>query len=514
MAQAQVTTQRIWGAFAPTTNQIVGVQVSGETPYQSIPNAAIASTYAGVRTLSGSTTETVFAMGHNTITDGAGGTFVYNPADTSSGCVCTGGSAGTVLTVISVQSGTIVNGYTVSSSVTGLPLATITSFGTGVGGVGTYNLSTPVNIGAPFVFLIDNNSTVLVSPDGSRWVLTTTNPIITGITAPSGNSALSITTPLYTFGNATDNPNYLFTGSGVVSLQPALNFATVDPPPQNGMYLQAANTIGISTANTGRMTVNGTGNWTFNAPTSGTNPTITINPTPSGIPGGFLCSASVNGNMVGFQLTNTNAGTAAAAQWSTNTAADTTTYSQYNTGALAVLTGDPGGARTVLYTASTTPVIIGSNAIARLIVTPIGVTGYGTVATAQVDMTPDTFTTTATGVGFGGTAPTWTIRFARYGNIVTGLLVGGVGGGQGTSNATSFTMTFSPVLPASFTPLRQTAATTYWWVDNGAQCECQMSLTGGGMTLFKNGGTSSTTWTAAGVKGTFADGNTPVWSLL
>ena len=215
--QSPVLTQRIWGAFSPTTGQILGVQTSGESVYQNIPNMLLGTTFASVRTATHAATQAVLVMGKNIVSDGSGGTFAYNPADTSSGCVCTGGSAGTVLTVISVQSGTIVNGYTVSSSVTGLPLATITSFGTGTGGTGTYNLSTPVNIASPFTFLIDNNSTVLVSADGSRWDLTTTTAVITGITAPSGNSALSITTPLYTFGNATDNPAFTFAGTGALS---------------------------------------------------------------------------------------------------------------------------------------------------------------------------------------------------------------------------------------------------------------------------------------------------------
>ncbi|MBA0088959.1 MAG: hypothetical protein HRJ53_28555, partial [Acidobacteria bacterium Pan2503] len=247
-------TQRIWGAFAPTTNQIIGVQTSGETPYQSVPNALIAATYAQARLATFAATQTIFVMGHNTVSDGAGGTFAYNPADTSSGCVCTGGSAGTVLTVISVQSGTVVLGQTVCSSVTGLPLATITSFGTGAGGAGTYNLSAPVNIGSPFTFLIDNNSTVLVSADGGRWDLTTTTPIISGITAPSGNSALSITTPLYTFGNATDNPNFVFAGTGSVTMPKLTGPTTIN----NSSTIATLTVNGTSAANSYGQIIQGT----------------------------------------------------------------------------------------------------------------------------------------------------------------------------------------------------------------------------------------------------------------
>lgn len=223
MSQIPVLTQRIWGAFNPATNQIVGVQTSGEGVYQNVPNQLLGLTFAAVRTATSAATQSVEVMGHNTVSDGQGGTFAYNPADQTSGCVCIGSSAGTVLTVNTVTSGTVVVGQTLCSSVTGLPLATITSFGTGSGGSGTYNLSTTVNLPAPFTFLIDNNLTILVSADGSRWYLTSVNQTVTGLTAPSGNSALAITTPVYSFGNTTDNPNFTFLGTGHLTVASIAN---------------------------------------------------------------------------------------------------------------------------------------------------------------------------------------------------------------------------------------------------------------------------------------------------
>lgn len=169
--QAPVLTQRIWGAYNPTTNLLVGIQTSGEAPYQNVPNELITPTFAGVHTATNAATNTVLTLGKTTQGDGGGATFVYNPTDTTSGCVCLGTAAGTVLTVASVTSGTIVAGYTLSSGTTGLPLATVTSFGTGAGGTGTYNLSAPVTQVALATFLLDNNSTTLVSADGSRWIL-------------------------------------------------------------------------------------------------------------------------------------------------------------------------------------------------------------------------------------------------------------------------------------------------------------------------------------------------------
>lgn len=212
--QIPVTTQRIFGAFNPTSNAIVGVQISGETPYQNIPNELITPTYAGVRTATHAATNTVLTLGKTTQADGGGATFVYNPSDTTSGCVCTGTSAGTVLTVSAISSGTIVVGATLASSVTGAPLATILSFGTGLGGTGTYNLSATVTQPTLTTFLLDNNSSVLVSADGSRWYQNATG----GLVAPSGNPAITITSPLYTLGNTTDNPNITMVGTGTLTV--------------------------------------------------------------------------------------------------------------------------------------------------------------------------------------------------------------------------------------------------------------------------------------------------------
>lgn len=210
-AQVPVLTQRIWGAFNPTSNAIVGVQISGESVYQNVPNELITPTYAGVRTATHAATNTVLALGKTTQADGGGATFVYNPLDTSSGCVCTGTAAGTVLTVSAISSGTILVGQTLASSVTGVPLATILSFGSGLGGTGTYNLSASVTQVASTTFLLDNNSSVLVSADGSRWYSSAAS---SGLLAPSGNSAFAITNSLYTLGNTTDNPNITMVGTG------------------------------------------------------------------------------------------------------------------------------------------------------------------------------------------------------------------------------------------------------------------------------------------------------------
>lgn len=83
-------------------------------------------------------------IGSNTYASTTGSNPIY-----SQGAVVTGSISGSVLTVTSVSSGTIVNGMTVQGAgIPGFPGVggtltnlTIASFGTGTGGVGTYNLN-------------------------------------------------------------------------------------------------------------------------------------------------------------------------------------------------------------------------------------------------------------------------------------------------------------------------------------------------------------------------------------
>ena len=204
MAQlSQVLTQRIWGAYNPSTGLLVGIQTSGEAPYQAISASQIVTNYAGVRLTSHVNTQMVTTMGKVTQGDGGGTTFVYNPADTTSGFIGIGSASGTVLNITSVISGTVVIGQFPASSVTGVTYGpSIASFGTGAGGTGTYNLSAPISQPGPFTFLIDNNNTILVSTDSSRWYQNSTSPVITSLVGP-----ITVTT-------TPNNPAFSITGNG------------------------------------------------------------------------------------------------------------------------------------------------------------------------------------------------------------------------------------------------------------------------------------------------------------
>jgi Pectate lyase superfamily protein/Ubiquitin-activating enzyme E1 FCCH domain len=185
--------QYIFGVYHPVTGQLLGVTPSGNTPYSSIAgNIGVTSTFAGVRLQSSATVQTVFATGKNSASDGGGGTFVFNSADTTTGAWVLGSVAGTVLTVTTVNNGTLAVGQSINRSDTGASIGTISSFGTGAGGTGTYNLSASATIAGPVIFTADNNSSILVGTDGARWYLSTAAPAQT-YTDTGIVNALSIT---------------------------------------------------------------------------------------------------------------------------------------------------------------------------------------------------------------------------------------------------------------------------------------------------------------------------------
>ncbi|HEX8784134.1 MAG TPA: hypothetical protein VF764_12220 [Steroidobacteraceae bacterium] len=390
MAQIPVTTQRIFGAYNPTTNALVGIQISGETPYQNVANALVTPNYAGVRTATNAATNMVMALGKTTQGDGGGQTYVYNPTDTSSGCVCLGTAAGTVLTVSQILSGTITVGLTLASSVTGLPLATILSFGTGLGGTGTYNLSAPVTQVALATFLLDNNSTILVSADGSRWYIQNTTAVyFTTVNAPSGNPAITLTTPAYSFGNPTDNPSFTFNGSGPLTV--------------NSGNIRGLTTLnfGVAGVNYWQLTANG-GLVNTTLPTAGT--ALTLN------------------NNVGDQLVLASSSSTVQSDWNAPTGQVVNLWLNSNglaSGASALLQMNAtNNLRLKNFTAGGTTVL-GAGGGEQFEITSAGaLQGLGPTAAAFVDMTPDQNTTGFTSTTSGAFATTIAWKWRRIGGMV------------------------------------------------------------------------------------------------
>ena len=95
---------------------------------------------AALRGLTFSTYAFAQVSGYYSAADGGGSFFVYNPADTATGAYGTGSITGTVFTCTALTNGT----YAVGQALGGVgvtPGTRIVSLGTGIGGLGTYNVS-------------------------------------------------------------------------------------------------------------------------------------------------------------------------------------------------------------------------------------------------------------------------------------------------------------------------------------------------------------------------------------
>ena len=106
------------------------------------------------------------------------------------------------------------------------------------------------------------------------------------VNAPSARAAIGIATATYTFGNSTDNPNYVFAGSGSITLPGGgfgtgiltvgglnVNAATL---PSNGIYLPSANTLGFATDGVSVGSVSSAGSWSIPTPSSAAAPALSI----------------------------------------------------------------------------------------------------------------------------------------------------------------------------------------------------------------------------------------------
>jgi hypothetical protein len=123
--------------------------------------------------------------------------------------------------------------------------------------------------------------------------------------------------------------------------------------------------------------------------------------------------------------------------------------------------------------------------------------GYGPVAGALVDMTPDSGTFTTAAAGFTGTVNV-TVVWRRIGNVVTINITNF----SGTSNATSFNIPNTNT-PASIKPTAQQSFNIPGLEDNGGTATSTNTfvqiLTDGTIRFILGG--SVTGWTAAGTKG-------------
>jgi hypothetical protein len=134
--------------------------------------------------------------------------------------------------------------------------------------------------------------------------------------------------------------------------------------------------------------------------------------------------------------------------------------------------------------------------------------GQGPVNGSLVDMTPDRGTFTLTGTGFTA-AVTSTATWYRIGNLVA-LNVGS--GMQGTSNATTFTMTG---LPAAITPNVNQTNICADLENNSANIFGTAQFVSGSSTITMGAGANAgAAWTNAGTKGFANSGASTIFYLL
>jgi hypothetical protein len=208
-------------------------------------------------------------------------------------------------------------------------------------------------------------------------------------------------------------------------------------------------------------------------------------------------AGTANGDLAEFQM---GSGATAFALFVANAA-----------NASALVTAGPIGASGTIRTLGNAPIVFGVNnhIIAQMSgsTTTAAISGWGPVAAAMVDMTPDSGSFTLTHTGFS-TAVTSTATWSRNGNQVV-LNTGTV---TGTSNATTWTATG---LPAGLAPVRTQTITMGDASDAGVGVAAVVTVTASSTTLqFGKGFFQGGAWTNTGAKGFGNTGGTTFSYLL
>jgi hypothetical protein len=168
------------------------------------------------------------------------------------------------------------------------------------------------------------------------------------------------------------------------------------------------------------------------------------------------------------------------------------------------------------YNASLTNSVAGFTPVLEWTPTP-QILGRGPTAGAMVDMTPDTGSFTATGVGFSGTAPTATINWVRMGNIVI-MYLGQGNALTGTSNTTGLSFTGVPAeLQPSNSGVSENILPSFAIEDNSVtgQLGCAEILSGSStITFLKASGAFPITFGAANFTASGTKGLTSGWTFI
>ena len=326
--------------------------------------------------------------------------------------------------------------------------------------------------------------------------------------APSGNAALAITTAAYTFGNATDNPTYTFAGTGAVALNGPVSLAAT--PGQitltiNGAASQFAEKVLGSSTNGQSF-----GTEIFAGTTAADIGLYVANQANSSI---FLSLAGDGHGQIG--PTSWTAGGAVTIATPTSGIALSVNQlsgqqcAEFKGTAPSVLVLDGGANGAYLQLASSNaagytinasysvgsagPLNIQTGSVTRLALQATAPTlqGWGPLAGALIDLTPDTALFTGTLTGFTSN-PTGSCAWNRVGNLLF-LTIPAL---TGTSNSTAMTLT-GGTFP---TPVR-TVGGLVWTENNGGQIIGQYQLSAGSTTVTFLSGGSAAGWVGSNPKG-------------
>lgn len=406
--------------------------------------------------------------------------------------------------------------------------------GTGVTSVGAsfagswYTVSgSPVTTTGTLAFGLTTGLTAnsfLATPNGSTGTLSLRTVVLADlptITVAKGGTGL-VTLPAHgvLLGEGTSNvgnvaamaADTLLQGQGVSADPVAVAVNNCGSSTTALSYSTSTHTFGCQTISSGTGSVTSVGSGT--GVTASPNPIIAtgtlavdqaFSPTWTGthtysfapvFNAGFAGSASLTTALSG-SLTNPNAGAGASVDFRVSNGTNTHFNTLTGTGFSGVFfSGGPTGQQIAIGTSANIPMALGAGGHTAMVLQSTGITGFGTVANAQVDMSPDSSTFTMTYTGYAS-PPTCTASWARVGKLVVlSFCIA-----SATSNANTLTATG---IPAAIRP-----TTTQFMgpscpslTDNGAGIvvTCAVSVNSSGVATFFNIGNPNG-WTITGSKG-------------
>lgn len=235
--------------------------------------------------------------------------------------------------------------------------------------------------------------------------------------------------------------------------------------PANGWYLPSANTLGVATASTQRGTINAAGNWTINAPTSGT--ALVVNGVASGVIAQFVASnptirvqdTGAAGSILELKAVNLKA--VINSNWTTTATSlsfqiNSTEYLSINTSGNVVVPGPASGVALAVNGAASTAIATfnganNSGSYIQIQNAAVNIGFLGDAAAVIASGTANNFGIVAakagSGIDFGVNGNVKTLSIASAGNVTiaaptsgTTLVLNALAGGNHAATMTDGTV--------------------------------------------------------------------------